>query len=269
MYDILVIEFPTQRKDEQVAKLDEQDAILNFVPLQMIVPFNVSTTIAKIDDIKKIKTTKKASPSNKYTSIIYKPSSEPHVEPPTKLNIRPNIDIHAFDMFVNDILNEDHGSTKDLRDGDPQNEESEVQGKKSVEVDQDNKDDDILIANIMKRIIKNVTKPHDNDTQEKEEEEEAAVRKRRKLQVGTHATLEYGEGCLCQLVKHVEGDKDPNLAKVVALRRAMEVTIDCCFRSVHFETDNLNLAHILNNSEEDRSLREVKFFRQFKVSYTN
>lgn len=37
---------------------------------------------------------------------------------------------------------------------------------------QDNKDDDIPIANIMKRIIGNVTKSQDKATQEKEEDED-------------------------------------------------------------------------------------------------
>ncbi|XP_058747186.1 uncharacterized protein LOC131620197 [Vicia villosa] len=65
---------------------------------------------------------------------------------------------------MNDILNESDDSTEELRDEDPQNVESEVHSENNVEVDED---DVIPIANIMKRIIVNVTKTQDKDTQEK------------------------------------------------------------------------------------------------------
>lgn len=65
LYDMLVTEFPTQRKDKKVAKLDEQEVILNFVPLQMILLVDVLKTIAKNADCKMNKTIEKVSPSDK------------------------------------------------------------------------------------------------------------------------------------------------------------------------------------------------------------
>lgn len=53
LYDILLTEFLTQRKNEQVVEFDEQDVVLNVVPLQMIIPINVPKTRAKDTDIKK------------------------------------------------------------------------------------------------------------------------------------------------------------------------------------------------------------------------
>lgn len=58
LYNVLVTDFPTQRKDEQVSKLYEQDVILNVVPLQMIVPVDVPKTKAKDIEIKKENTPK-------------------------------------------------------------------------------------------------------------------------------------------------------------------------------------------------------------------
>lgn len=58
LYDMLVTEFPTQMKDEQVSKHDEQDVILNIVPCQMSVPVDVPKTRAKDNEIKKYKTPK-------------------------------------------------------------------------------------------------------------------------------------------------------------------------------------------------------------------
>lgn len=55
---MLVIEFPTQRKYEEVAKLDEQDVVLNDLPLQMIVLVDVPKTRAKDTESKKDKPVK-------------------------------------------------------------------------------------------------------------------------------------------------------------------------------------------------------------------
>ncbi|KAI5390370.1 hypothetical protein KIW84_075620 [Lathyrus oleraceus] len=54
----LVIEFPTQRKYEQVSKLNEQDGILNDVPLQMIAPVDAPNRRTKNTEIKKAKNPK-------------------------------------------------------------------------------------------------------------------------------------------------------------------------------------------------------------------
>ncbi|CAI8589659.1 unnamed protein product [Vicia faba] len=120
---MLVTKFPTHRKDDQVAKLDEQDGVLNVVPLKMIVPVYFLNTRAKNVDFNK----------NKATEMTVGPPVEHHVEPFVEpLNeptTKSTIDIHIFNTYLNGILNKGHGSTKDPRDQNPQNEEPRVQGK--------------------------------------------------------------------------------------------------------------------------------------------
>ncbi|KAI5390133.1 hypothetical protein KIW84_075457 [Lathyrus oleraceus] len=79
-----------------------------------------------------------------------KPSGELPVETPTELTTRQIIDIHEFDTYLNNILDEEDDSTGELRGEDPQNVVFEVQYEKNVEADKDN---DIPIA---KRINENV-----------------------------------------------------------------------------------------------------------------
>lgn len=65
LYDMLATKFPTQRKVDQVAKLDEQDVVLNVVPLQMIIPVDVPKARAKDTEIKNEKSPKGKSMQSK------------------------------------------------------------------------------------------------------------------------------------------------------------------------------------------------------------
>lgn len=95
------------------------------------------------------------------------PFGEPYVDPHTKPIDEETIDTLVFNTYMYNILNENHESSEDLRDEVPQNEEFEVLGERNEEV---NEDGDVLIADIIKRIIKNVTKYRDKDSQEKAKE---------------------------------------------------------------------------------------------------
>ncbi|CAI8608036.1 unnamed protein product [Vicia faba] len=46
-------------------------------------------------------------------------SGEPPVEPPTEPTTKSSDNIPIFDTYLNNILNEDHGSTEDLKDENP------------------------------------------------------------------------------------------------------------------------------------------------------
>lgn len=70
LYDMLVTEFPTQRKDEQAAKLDEQHVVLNVLPFHMIVLINVPKPRSRDTEIKKDKT-----PKEKYVDSMLKKMS--------------------------------------------------------------------------------------------------------------------------------------------------------------------------------------------------
>lgn len=74
-----------------------------------------------------------------------------------------------------------------------------------------------------------------------------------------------------------QGNRYPNLAEVIALRRDIEVALNCCVWEVHFEINNKNLDDNSNGNEEERTVirtictfikREAKKFHQFRVSYT-
>lgn len=68
---------------------------------------------------------------------------------------------------MNDILDKSLDSSEDVSDENSQNEEHEVQGERNVEADED---DEIPIANIMKRIIENVTKYQEKTLKKKAKE---------------------------------------------------------------------------------------------------
>lgn len=68
------------------------------------------------------------------------------------------INTHVVNSYLNDILNGNLESNNELRNEDPLNEESKGQGEMNEKFDEN---DDVHIANIMKRIIKSVTKPQE------------------------------------------------------------------------------------------------------------
>lgn len=117
------------------------------------------------------------------TEPTFEPIGEPLVEPHTKSidethdEANPSnkfvmvdgtpVDILFFDTYVNDILDKSIDSSEDISDENSQNEKLKVQGEQNMEVDEG---DDIPIANIKKKIIENVTKSQDKDSQEKAKE---------------------------------------------------------------------------------------------------
>lgn len=185
--------------------VNEPDVILNPVPLQMVVPVDISIDRSKSATTEKKKISEKVSTSekdpfvhvhnpvesmnvakevdsnttgkiiNQFESTLEEPhveshadphvepnvetfvptSGEPYVNPPTKPIQEHSIETPIFDKYLDSILNENHESNENLRDEDPQNEERKDQGKRNED---DDENDDIPIANIMKRIIENFTK---------------------------------------------------------------------------------------------------------------
>ncbi|KAL5079323.1 hypothetical protein RYX36_007744 [Vicia faba] len=68
------------------------------------------------------------------------------------LNVEPKdepTDILVFNIYVNEMLDEINDSSKDLGNENPKNEKASIQSNRNEE---DNEDDDIHIANIMKKI---------------------------------------------------------------------------------------------------------------------
>lgn len=62
-----------------------------------------------------------------------------------------HVDTHIIDKLVDEVFNDNYVSTEDSVDDilneNHQNVEVEAQSKRSVEVEQDDEDDDVLIAN--------------------------------------------------------------------------------------------------------------------------
>ncbi|KAL5068502.1 hypothetical protein RYX36_019389, partial [Vicia faba] len=177
----------TPRVFESINRANKQNDVHNVIPLHMTIPLGISKNnikhfYVKNDSTKKRVRTfvqetyvhdieKEIEDIDAYTTendvesieINLDENFEPNVEPssttfgepldkphanPTFENSK--VDIHVFNPYVNEILHKSDYSYEYLRNENPKNKKFDCLSKRS---EKDSEDDDIPIANIMKRII--------------------------------------------------------------------------------------------------------------------